>query len=90
MNDDKVLVTRISDLVAEARRVRAGASRGEGLTSEENLLLAELEAQTESCWDQLRRRRSRRYFGDGSNPIASDGRAVGPRRTSSKRGLTAR
>jgi hypothetical protein len=88
MADDTAIVTRIGELIEEGRRVRASAPRGEGLSTEERRLLAELEAEQDRFWDQLRRRRSRRYFGDQADEVATT--RVGPPRAMSRRGLTGR
>ena len=88
MNDDTAMVTRIGELIAEGRRVRASVPPGEGLSTEDRRLLAELEAEKDRFWDQLRTRRSRRYFGDGVD--GADTPRVGPPRAMSKRGLARR
>lgn len=88
MNDDTVMVTRIGELIAEGRRVRASARPGEGLSTEDRRLLAELETEKDRFWDQLRRRRSRRYFGDETDGVNTP--RVAPPRSVSRRGLAGR
>ena len=88
MNDDTAMVTRIGELIAEGRRVRASVPPGEGLSTEDRRLLAELEAEKDRFWDQLRTRRSRRYFGEEADGAVTT--RVGPPRAMSKRGLVGR
>jgi hypothetical protein len=90
MDNDLAVISRIGELVAEARRLRARVPRGEGLTTEDRHSLAELEAKMEECWEQLRRRRSRRYFGDEANRQSTSRPTTAPRRVVPKRGLAGR
>ena len=56
MADDDI-ITRISELVDEEHRLRAGS----GPDTER---LGELEVQLDQCWDLLRQRRAKREFGE--------------------------
>jgi Protein of unknown function (DUF2630) len=55
---DEFVLSRISELVEEERRLRGQLSAGEISTDEEHARLRVLEEALDQCWDLLRRRRS--------------------------------
>lgn len=72
--DDRNLLSRIDDLVAEERRLRE-QSTGQGLPDDQRARLRELEEALDQCWDLLRQRRAREEFGE--DPDAAQPRPVG-------------
>lgn len=60
---DESIFSRIDDLVAEERGLRAKLAGGEISADEEQARLAQLEADLDQCWDLLRQRRAKREFG---------------------------
>ena len=59
--DDKQILARVHELVAEEHRLREG---GTGLGAEDRERLQQLERDLDQCWDVLRQRRARREFGE--------------------------
>ena len=59
--DDKQILARVHELVAEEHRLREG---GTGLSAEDRERLGKLERDLDQCWDVLRQRRARREFGE--------------------------
>jgi hypothetical protein len=59
--DDKRLLSNISELVEEEKRLRA-AHRG--LSGEDRQRLDTVERELDQCWDLLRQRRAREEFGE--------------------------
>jgi hypothetical protein len=59
--DDKSLLDRIHELVAEEKNLRAS---GHSVTAEDRARLKSLELQLDQCWDLLRQRRAKAEFGD--------------------------
>jgi hypothetical protein len=59
--DDKSLMSHISELVEEEKRLRA-AHRG--LSSDDRQRLDVVERELDQCWDLLRQRRAREEFGE--------------------------
>ncbi|PWW54830.1 DUF2630 family protein [Actinokineospora spheciospongiae] len=68
--DDNEIHARISALVAEEHRLRAGSP-----SPEEHTRLSELEVALDQCWDLLRQRRARRDAGE--DPDDAQARPVG-------------
>ncbi|KAB8167683.1 DUF2630 family protein [Streptomyces sp. 3MP-14] len=66
--DDKDILARVDELVAEERALR-DRSTGRGLAEEERVRLSDLEVRLDQCWDLLRQRRARDEF--GANPNAA-------------------
>jgi len=62
-SDDTATLSRIDELVAAIREVRAGISLAHPLTARDQGLVADLQAELDDHWHVLRRRRSDRYFG---------------------------
>jgi len=65
--DDKSLLSHISELVDEEKRLRA-AHRG--LSSDDRQRLSAVERELDQCWDLLRQRRAREEFGDDPDEAA--------------------
>ena len=61
--DDKVLLSRINDLVAEEERLLESSRGTEGLSAADDARLKVVEVQLDQCWDLLRQRRARRHAG---------------------------
>jgi hypothetical protein len=61
--DDKSVLSRIDELVAEEHRLRERRQAGELSTEEEQARLREVEVALDQCWDLLRRRRAARDQG---------------------------
>jgi hypothetical protein len=61
-NDDDTL-TRINNLVAEEKNLRARLQAGEISGDEEQERLRRVEAELDQCWDLLRQRRALRETG---------------------------
>jgi hypothetical protein len=59
--DDKDLHSRITDLVAEERRLEEGHI-GSRATAEQERRLREVQVALDQAWDLLRQRRARREF----------------------------
>lgn len=70
--DDRQVIARIDELVAEEHALRARAG---GLGAEERERLAELERGLDQCWDLLRQRRAREDA--GTNPDDAKARPTG-------------
>jgi hypothetical protein len=69
--DDKTLLSHISELVEEEKRLRAGHR---GLAGEDRQRLELVERQLDQLWDLLRQRRAREEFGE--NPDEAKERPV--------------
>ncbi|MGW0436060.1 DUF2630 family protein [Micromonospora sp. NPDC003197] len=61
--DDSTILSRITELVDEERRLRGHAESTQGSTDEDRDRLRELEQSLDQCWDLLRRRRAARQAG---------------------------
>jgi hypothetical protein len=72
--DDRDVLSRIHNLVAEERSLR-DRSTGQGLSDEQRARLQELAEGLDQCWDLLRQRRARTEFGE--DPDAAHARPVG-------------
>ncbi|RKN37062.1 DUF2630 family protein [Streptomyces hoynatensis] len=67
--DDKDIIARVGQLVAEERDLRE-SSTGRGLGAAEQARLLEVEAGLDQCWDLLRQRRAKTEFGADPNEAA--------------------
>ncbi|HEY1574315.1 MAG TPA: DUF2630 family protein [Pseudonocardiaceae bacterium] len=65
--DDKEVLGRIDDLIAEEHELRAKAVGVPGLSTAERARLADLEVRLDQCWDLLRQRRAKAEFGQDPN-----------------------
>ena len=75
MDDDKDVLGRIDELIAEEHELRAKAITAPGLSETDRDRLRELEVRLDQCWDLLRQRRARREFGEdpgGTTPRPVD------------------
>jgi hypothetical protein len=72
--DDRTILSRINDLVAEERALR-DRHVGEGLSDVEQGRLQELAEGLDQCWDLLRQRRAKEEF--GANPDTAQARPAG-------------
>jgi len=73
MTDDKSIIGRIDDLVAEEKDLRAKHAAGQISDADEHARLKAVEIELDQCWDLLRQRQARRQY--GQDP---DGAAVRP------------
>jgi hypothetical protein len=64
MSDDKSLLNRIDELVAEEHELRTKHTAGQIGEGEERNRLKQLEVELDQCWDLLRQRRAKREFGE--------------------------
>ena len=56
--DEKTILSRIDELVAEEHRLRSGVQAGTITSEEERSRLRLVEESLDQCWDLLRRRRA--------------------------------
>jgi uncharacterized protein DUF2630 len=61
--DDKTVLSRINDLVAEEERLLESSQAIEGLNEAEDARLKAVEVALDQCWDLLRQRRAKRHAG---------------------------
>ncbi|MFF5264738.1 DUF2630 family protein [Actinomadura viridis] len=73
--DDRQILERIGEYVAEEHELRARYQRGELTGDEEHRRLESLEVALDQCWDLLRRRRAR--LGAGESPDDAQARPPG-------------
>lgn len=66
MNDKEVL-GRIDELIAEEHELRAKGVGAPGLSDAEHARLRDLEVRLDQCWDLLRQRRAKKEFGQDPN-----------------------
>jgi hypothetical protein len=64
MSDDKSLLTRIDELVAEEHELRTKHAAGEINDADEKARLSKLEVELDQAWDLLRQRRAKREYGE--------------------------
>jgi hypothetical protein len=64
MSDDKSLLTRIDELVAEEHELRTKHAAGEITDADEKARLSKLEVELDQVWDLLRQRRAKREYGE--------------------------
>jgi len=64
--DDRSILTRIRDLVAEEKTLRAQHADA-GLGETDQARLQALEEELDQCWDLLRQRRAKEEFGADPN-----------------------
>jgi hypothetical protein len=73
--DDKQILERIHEFVADEQRLRELHQRGELTGEEERRRLEQLEVALDQCWDLLRQRRAR--LSAGQNPDEAEVRPAG-------------
>ena len=75
--DDKILLSRINELVTEEERLLESSRGTEGLSDTDDARLKAVEVALDQCWDLLRQRRARRNAGeDPSGATARDANTV--------------
>jgi len=62
MTDDKSIIGRIDDLVAEEKDLRAKHAAGQISDADEHARLKAVEIELDQCWDLLRQRRAKRQY----------------------------
>jgi Protein of unknown function (DUF2630) len=62
--DDKALLSRINDLVAEEEHLLESSHGTDGLSEADDIRLKAVEVALDQCWDLLRQRRAKRHAGD--------------------------
>jgi len=71
MTDDKSLLSRIDELVAEEHELRTKHAAGEINDTDEHARLKSLEVELDQCWDLLRQRRAKREYGESADAAQS-------------------
>jgi hypothetical protein len=61
--DDKTVLNRINELVAEEERLLESSRGTDGLTEADDARLKAVEVALDQCWDLLRQRRAKRHAG---------------------------
>ncbi|MEV6292166.1 DUF2630 family protein [Streptomyces sp. NPDC051896] len=75
MDQDQRILSRISEMVEDERRLRAELASGRIDSSVEQQRLGQLERELDQCWDLLRQRRAKAEFGE--NPDGAHVRPAG-------------
>jgi len=60
---DKQIITRVDELVAEEHQLRQRLAAGELTAAEEHTRLQQVEEELDQCWDLLRQRRAKQAAG---------------------------
>lgn len=60
---DKDIITRVDELVAEEHQLRQRLASGELSAAEEHSRLQQVEEELDQCWDLLRQRRAKQAAG---------------------------
>ncbi|HEY0474532.1 MAG TPA: DUF2630 family protein [Kribbella sp.] len=71
MSDDKSVLNRIDELVAEEHELRTKHTAGQIGEGDERARLQQLEVELDQCWDLLRQRRAKREFGEDPEAAAA-------------------
>ncbi|HET6298306.1 MAG TPA: DUF2630 family protein [Kribbella sp.] len=71
MTDDKSLLHRIDELVAEEHELRTKHAAGDVTDEDERTRLRALEVELDQVWDLLRQRRAKREFGEDPESAAT-------------------
>ncbi|WP_128803885.1 MULTISPECIES: DUF2630 family protein [unclassified Streptomyces] len=66
MEQDQQILSRITEMVEDERKLRASVAAGEIDSETERQRLDRLERELDRCWDLLRQRRAKTEF--GANP----------------------
>ena len=61
--DDKIVLSRISELVTEEEHLLESSRSMEGLSEADDARLKAVEVALDQCWDLLRQRRAKRQAG---------------------------
>ncbi len=67
--DDKTVLSRINELVAEEERLLESSRDIEGLSEDDDARLKEVEVALDQCWDLLRQRRAKRHAGQDPDDV---------------------
>jgi hypothetical protein len=67
--DDKTVLNRINELVAEEERLLESSRGTDGLTETDDARLKAVEVALDQCWDLLRRRRAKRRAGQDPDEV---------------------
>ncbi len=62
--EDRDVLDRIHELVAEEHRLYEHSRAGLGLSEEDHKRLRAVEVALDQCWDLLRQRRAKRQYGE--------------------------
>lgn len=65
--DDKVVLSRINELVTEEERLLESSRGTEGLSEADDARLKAVEVALDQCWDLLRQRRAKHHAGRDPN-----------------------
>jgi hypothetical protein len=68
--DDKIVLSRINELVAEEETLLESSRGTEGLSEAEDARLKAVEVALDQCWDLLRQRRAKRHAGQDPDQAA--------------------
>ena len=68
--DDKMLLGRINELVAEEEKLLESSRGTDGLNADQDARLKAVEVALDQCWDLLRQRRARRHAGQDPDQAA--------------------
>lgn len=64
MEQDQQILTRITEMVEDERKLRESLASGEIDSATEHQRLGVLERELDQCWDLLRQRRAKAEFGE--------------------------
>ena len=67
--DDKMVLSRINELVAEEERLLGSSAGTDGLSEADDARLKAVEVALDQCWDLLRRRRAKRHAGEDPDEV---------------------
>ncbi|MGH9010030.1 MAG: DUF2630 family protein [Acidimicrobiia bacterium] len=67
--DDKTVLSRINELVAEEERLLESSRGTDGLSEADDARLKAVEVALDQCWDLLRRRRAKRHAGQDPDEV---------------------
>lgn len=77
MEQDQQILTRITEMVEDERKLRESLASGEIDSATEHQRLGVLERELDQCWDLLRQRQAKREFGqDPDSARVRDARTV--------------
>jgi predicted nuclease with TOPRIM domain len=68
---DKQIITRVDELVAEEHQLRQKLAAGELSATEEHERLKKVEEELDQCWDLLRQRRAKQAAGLNADDAAT-------------------
>ncbi|MFG2352657.1 DUF2630 family protein [Streptomyces sp. NPDC048521] len=64
MEQDQLILSRITEMVEDERRLRTALASGQIDSATEQERLGRLERELDRCWDLLRQRRAKAEFGE--------------------------